>query len=146
MPGNIFSYGISINFKYEVTVPETDPSYRFFKWVQPYFGTGVVISWTRTHTDIPKEMSVLIENEAYRGADPEAEYDPWSNQLAPAFNLFGGMHFNVDPKFRINLEVGYYLVDVPEAELMYATAGHEAVHEPYKLNDFNLGGGFEWKF
>jgi hypothetical protein len=95
VPGYIFSYGMQIAFKYEVTVPTNSPSYRFFKWVQPYMGVGAVIAWTRTHTDLPKEDHVLIDNEAYYGADPDSEYDPWSIQLGPAFDLFGGFHFNL---------------------------------------------------
>ncbi len=150
VPGYIFSYGMQIAFKYEVTVPTSSPSYRFFKWVQPYVGIGAVIAWTRTHTDLPKEDHVLIDNEAYYGADPDAEYDPWSIQLGPAFDLFGGMHFNVAEKFRINVELGYYLADVPggedEGHLKYSTDGHNAHHLAYKVNDFNLGGGVEFLF
>ena len=149
--GYVFSYGMSINFKYEITVPPTDPAYRFFKIVQPYFGTGVGLVWTRTHTDLPGEppVQVLIDNEAYRGADPP-DYDPWSLQFGPAFNLFGGLHFNVDEKFRLNFELGYYLVDVPggdeEGHLRWSTEGHHAHHEAYKINDFKIGGGLEWLF
>ena len=163
VPAYVFSYGMTINFKYEVTVAKHDPAYRFFKWVQPYFGTGVGLTWTRTHTDLPDTMAILIENEAYRGVNPVADYDPWSTQFGPAFNLFGGFHFNVDPKFRINFEMGFYLVDVPSdgtgikpepdsgidgdpAYLNYSTDGHYAHHEPYKIEEFLLGGGFEWLF
>ena len=145
----VFSYGMAIDFKYEVTVPTTSPSYRFFKWVQPYFGVGVVIAWTRTHTDIAKEDHVLIDNEAYYGADPDAEHDPWSIQVGPGFDLFGGFHFNLAEKFRLNIELGYYLVEVPggdEGHLKYSTEGHYAQHEAYKINDFKLGGGVEFLF
>ncbi len=150
VPGHVFTYGMAIDFKYEVTVPAHSPAYRFFRWVQPYFGVGVVLCWTRTHTDIPKEMSVLINNEAYQGADPESEYDPWSIQFGPGFDLFGGFHFNLERRFRINIEVGYFMVDVPGGEpdghLRYSTDGHEAHHTGYKINDLKLGGGLEWKF
>ena len=149
VPAHVFSYGMAIDFKYEVTVPAHSPAYRFFRWVQPYLGVGVVLSWTRVHTDIPKEMSVLINNEAYAGADPESEYDPWSIRFGPGFDLFGGFHFNLERRFRINIEVGYYLVEVPDDEdamLRYATDGHEAHHLGFKINDFKLGGGLEWKF
>lgn len=150
VPAHVFSYGMAIDFKYEVTVPAHSPAYRFFRWVQPYFGVGVVLSWTRTHTDIPKEMSVLINNEAYQGADPESEYDPWAMQFGPAFDLFGGFHFNLERRFRINVEIGYFHLDVPGGEpdghLRYSTDGHEAHHLGYKINDLKLGGGLEWKF
>jgi len=163
VPAYVFSYGMTINFKYEVTVAEEDPAYRLFKWVQPYFGTGVGLIWTRTHTDLPDTMAILIENEAYRGVNPVADMDPWSTQFGPAFNLFGGFHFNVAPKFRINYEMGFFLVDVPSdgtgakpdpdggldgdpAYLTYSTDGHYAHHEPYKIEEFVLGGGFEWLF
>lgn len=147
--GWIFSYGPTINFKYELTVPAHTPAYRVFRHIQPYFGVGVGLTWNRTHTDIPKEMSVLIENENYRGADAQ-DWDPWSIQFAPAFNLFGGTHFNLGKTFRLNIEVGYYMVEVPgdetDGHLKYSTDGNNAHHEPYKINDFKLGGGFEFRF
>jgi len=135
----MFSFVLAVN--YELVIPGSSVT----EHVQPYIGVGGVGSWLQNYYDVQGVYVYLIDNDEHNLSNSD-EIDMYSTQNQPAFTLYGGVHFNLGPSFRINIEVGGLTMKVAEAAFDKATAGFDAKHDAYNVSLFKFGGGFVGRF
>ncbi len=146
-PAHVAQFALAIGGNYELTLPHIP----FFRRFQPFVGGGVLLVWVHTYSDITADEFVLIANAENDPYDPD-NLDPWSKQGPEVGGeVYGGFHLNPNDVFRVVIEFGYQNVNVPMALLQKATNSgpdreFQAAHLEYRLSQFRIGGGFEFRF
>lgn len=106
--------------------------------VSPYAGTNVGVAWARHWHSFKGPSAVLLDTEA-NDVESGSNIDPYTDQMAPSVGLHTGVRFKEVLPFAFEVELGYKVAFMREAELKKARPALQAKRTAYGYNPIRVG-------
>jgi hypothetical protein len=103
-----------------------------------YGGTSLGLAWARHWHSFHGPNAVLLDPGS-NDIDSGGNIDPYTDQLAPSVGVFTGVRFKDVLPFAIEVELGYNVAFMREAQLKKARPALQATRTAYGYNPIRLG-------
>ena len=108
------------------------------KPISPYAGTNIGIAWARHWHSFKGPSAVLLDPDL-NDVDSGSNIDPYTDQTVPSVGLHTGVRFKDVLPFAFELELGYKVAFMREAELKKARPTLQAKRTAYGYNPVRVG-------